>query len=187
LVLSSPTSLALTLLLASPFQWFTVAGAKTFRIPRCSDSGAGWGGTAFLLATAVVLWRGFFRGLDPVAAIEGCVLSVASLVLYEWARRTIAGRRFTIALAGEVPDELCEAGPYRYIRHPFYLSYVVAAAGMLVASPTLIPAVVFAFNMTLFTYMAMDDERTLAASPLAAAYGDYKRRVGFLLLLPRGR
>ena len=46
MVLPSPTSLALTLLLASPFQWFTVAGAKTFRIPRCSDSGAAWGGTA---------------------------------------------------------------------------------------------------------------------------------------------
>ena len=51
-LLPSPTSLVLTLLLASPFQWFTVAGAKTFRIPRCSDSGAGWGGTAFLFGHA---------------------------------------------------------------------------------------------------------------------------------------
>jgi len=42
-------------------------------------------------------------------------------------------------------------------------------------------------NMTLFTYMALDDERTLKASALAPAYSAYKQRVGFLLLLPGRR
>ncbi|MEA3178314.1 MAG: hypothetical protein QOI59_1837, partial [Gammaproteobacteria bacterium] len=106
---------------------------------------------------------------------------------YEWARSTVAGRRFNIALAGEVPDAVCEAGPYRYIRHPFYLSYVIAFLGMLVATATLVAAVVFMFNLALFTYMALDDERTLERSALGSDYGTYKQRVGFLLLLPRRR
>jgi hypothetical protein len=32
MVLPTPTALALTLLLVAPFQWFTVAAAKTFRV-----------------------------------------------------------------------------------------------------------------------------------------------------------
>jgi protein-S-isoprenylcysteine O-methyltransferase Ste14 len=187
MALPFPASLALTLLLASPFQWFTVAGAKTFRIPRLNDSGAAWGGTAFLLGTAVVLWRGLFGKLGLGEAVMGLLFSVASLALYEWARRTIAGRRFIIGLGGEVPEAVCESGPYRYIRHPFYLSYVIASLGMLIASPTPAGIGVFVFNMTLFTYMAFDDERTLGASALAPAYYEYRQRVGFLLLLPGRR
>jgi protein-S-isoprenylcysteine O-methyltransferase Ste14 len=187
MVLPTPTSLALTLLITSPFQWFTVAGAKTFRIPPFSDSGAALGGTAFLSGTAVVLWKGLFEGLDLTLGTLGATLSVLSLALYEWARSTVAGRRFNIALAGEVPDAVCESGPYRYIRHPFYLSYVIAFLGMLVATATLVAAVVFMFNLALFTYMARDDERTLEGSALGSDYGTYKQRVGFLLLLPRRR
>jgi protein-S-isoprenylcysteine O-methyltransferase Ste14 len=187
MVVPTPTSLASILLLSSPFQWFTVAGAKTFRIPKLRDSGAGLGGTAFLLGTLVVLWRGLFIGFDLIPAACGAALSVLSVVLYEWARRTIVGRRFAIALAEEVPEALCEDGPYRYIRHPFYFSYVLASLGMLVATLNLMAAAVFVFNSILFTYMARDDERTLKASPLASAYDAYRQRVGFLMLLPGRR
>jgi protein-S-isoprenylcysteine O-methyltransferase Ste14 len=187
MVLPTPTSLALTLLLVSPFQWFTVAAAKTFRIPQFSNSGATLGGTAFLLGTFVVLWKGLFAGLDVTLGASGAAFSVLSLVLYEWARRTVVGRRFSVALAGDVPEEVCESGPYRYIRHPFYLSYIIASLGMLVATANLIAVVAFVFNTSLFIYMARDDEGTLAASALGKQYTAYKQRVGALLLLPRRR
>jgi len=185
MVLPTPTSLALTLLLAAPFQWFTVAAAKTFRIPPFSNSGATLGGTAFLLGTFVVLWKGLFAGLDVTLGAYGAVFSVLSLVLYEWARRTVVGRGFSVALAGDVPEAVCESGPYRYFRHPFYLSYVIASLGMLVATANLLAVVAFVFNTGLFIYMARDDEWTLEASALGEQYTAYKQRVGALLLLPR--
>jgi protein-S-isoprenylcysteine O-methyltransferase Ste14 len=86
-----------------------------------------------------------------------------------------------------VPDALCESGPYRYIRHPFYLSYVIASLGMLVATANLIAVAAFSFNMILFIYMARDDERTLEASALGDQYRAYRQRVGSLLLLPGRR
>jgi protein-S-isoprenylcysteine O-methyltransferase Ste14 len=187
MVVPTPSSLALTLLLASPFQWFTVAGAKTFRIPSLQDSGAGLGGTAFLFGTLVVLWQGLFDGLNLTLGACGAALSVLSLVLYEWARRTIAGRRFVIALGGEVPEAVCEDGPYRYMRHPFYLSYLIAALGMLVATLNLAAAAAFIFNVAVFTYMAKDDERTLNTSALGSDYDAYRQRVGKYMLLPGRR
>jgi len=36
-------------------------------------------------------------------------------------------------------------------------------------------------NVALFTYMARDDEKTIAASPLAAAYSEYRERTGMFL------
>jgi protein-S-isoprenylcysteine O-methyltransferase Ste14 len=117
----------------------------------------------------------------------GAVFSLLSLVLYEWTRRTVAGRRFFIGFGGKVPDAVCESGPYRYIRHPFYLSYAIAFLGMLVAIATPIAALVFALAIALFSYMARDDELTLEHSRLGPAYCAYKRRVGLFLLLPRRR
>jgi len=187
MVVPTPTSLASILVLSAPFQWFTVAGAKTFRIPKLRDSGAGLGGTAFMFGTLVVVWQGLYNGFDPTPAASGAALSVLSVALYEWARRTILGRRFAIALAEEVPEAVCEDGPYRYMRHPFYLSYVLASLGMLVATLNLVAAAVFIFNSTVFTYMARDDERTLQASALSSDYDAYRQRVGFLMLLPRRR
>jgi protein-S-isoprenylcysteine O-methyltransferase Ste14 len=164
-----------------------VAGAKTFRIPQLSDSGAALGGTSFLAGTVVVLWKGLFEGLDLTSGTLGAVLSLLSLALYEWTRRTITGRRFFIGFGGKVPDSVCESGPYRYVRHPFYLSYVIAFLGMLVATATLAAGLVFALAILLFTYMARDDELTLENSRLGSDYGAYKRRVGLCLLFPRRR
>jgi protein-S-isoprenylcysteine O-methyltransferase Ste14 len=181
------SSLALTLLTVAPFQWFAVAGAKTFRIPCFRDAGAAWGATSFLSGTAVVLWKGLFEGQDPIFGSLGAVLALLSLVLYEWTRRTVGGRGFVIGFGGEVPDGLCEAGPYRYVRHPFYLSYVIAFVGMLVATRTPLATLVFALNVALFCYMARDDERTLATSRLGPQYNAYRQRVGTLLLFPGRR
>ena len=140
-----------------------------------------------MFGTLVVVWHGLYNGFDLTRAASGGTLSVLSVALYEWARRTIVGRRFAIALAEEVPEAVCEDGPYRYLRHPFYLSYVLASLGMLVATLNLIAAAVFIFNSTVFTYMARDDERTLQASALSSDYDAYRQRVGFLMLLPRRR
>ena len=81
------------------------------------------------------------------------------MLLYEWTRRTVVDRNFYVGLSGEVPPAVCETGPYRYVRHPFYLSYMIAFFGMAVAFPSWVTAVVSLANMALFIYMAMDDER----------------------------
>jgi len=104
-------------------------------------------------------------------------------MLYEWTRRTVVDRHFYVALSGEVPGAVCDAGPYRYVRHPFYLSYMVAFVAVAVAFPSFIVSGVCLLNIGLFVHMAIDDERVLAASPLGADYKRYKMRVG--MFLPR--
>jgi protein-S-isoprenylcysteine O-methyltransferase Ste14 len=108
-------------------------------------------------------------------------LATGAVVLYEWTRRTALDRNFYIGLAGEVPPAVCDAGPYRYMRHPFYLSYMLAFTAVAIAFPSPIVVGVCLFNIGLFAYMAIDDERVLLASPLGADYKEYKKRVGKFL------
>jgi protein-S-isoprenylcysteine O-methyltransferase Ste14 len=183
----NPASFAFSMLLAAPFLYFLVAGAKTFNVPERADAGAAWGQTSFISGSIAVFWTALHEGIHIANGVIGVAIVVLSISLYEWARRTVAARNFYIGLAGEVPGALCESGPYRYIRHPFYMSYMLAFLAMLVATPAVVAVVVFVCNVALFVYMALDDERTMSKSPLAEAYSKYANRVGKLLVLPGRR
>ena len=184
--LTAPSFL-LSLLLASPFLYFLVAGARTFEVPEGSDAGVVLGQISFLSGALAILWIGLQENMRLGNAVAGIAIDLLSILLYEWTRWTVEGRGFSIALAGEVPHALCESGPYKFVRHPFYLSYLLAFLAMWVAAADLLTAAVFICNLALFVYAARDDERTLANSPLAGAYGKYKAQVGMLLILPRRR
>ena len=80
-----------------------------------------------------------------------------------------------------MPETLCDEGPYRYIRHPIYLSYVLAFLAVLIALPHWITALSFLLNFALSVGAARSDERVLAGSALAADYAAYRERTGMFL------
>jgi protein-S-isoprenylcysteine O-methyltransferase Ste14 len=164
-----------------PFLYFMTAGINTFIVPKLRDNGALLGQMSFISGMACVLIMGLFYGLSVPFALCGAALALGSLILYEWSRRTVVEKDFYIGLSGEIPRAVCEAGPYRFSRHPFYVSYMVAFVGVAVAFPSLMVSGVCLINMALFVYMAMDDERVLVASPLAADYARYRSRVSMFL------
>ena len=178
------TSIVLTILLAAPFQWFIGAGKDTF-IRREPSPGSAWGVASFVSGIMAIAWVGLFGGLAIDAATLGALaLATASVALYEWTRRTVGAQHFYVGLTECVPAAVVEAGPYRHLRHPFYLGYLLAFAAVALAMRSRLGSAVALANWALFVVMALHDERTLARSPLAGAYAAYRRRVGVLLLLP---
>jgi len=175
--------LGVALWVITPFLYFMTAGAKTFTVPALRDGGAQLGQYSFVSVMVCVLFLGFYQVLLWYQALCGAGLALISLVLYEWTRRTVIDRNFYTGLGGEVPSAVCENGPYKFVRHPFYLSYMVAFLGALVAFPSLVTAAVCVLDIALFIYMAFDDERVLLRSGLAGDYQTYRRRAG--MFLPR--
>jgi protein-S-isoprenylcysteine O-methyltransferase Ste14 len=165
------------------FYYFILAGARTFEVNADDDLGSGVAQASFLSGTLGTLLAGYRADVSPWHAISGAALMIGALLLYEWARRTIMSRRFHIAWSGDVPEAVCEAGPYRYIRHPLYASYVLAFAAMLAAVPSPWTLAILVGNAGLFVHAARDDERSIAASDLAADYARYKQRAG--MFFPR--
>ena len=175
--------LGVALFIGIPFVYFLAAGAKTFTVPAARSGGALLGQVSFISGMLCALGLGFYQSLIWSQAACGAGLALISLVLYEWTRRTVIDRNFYTALGGEVPAGVCERGPYQFLRHPFYLSYMVAFLAVVIAFTSLPTAAVSIASIGLFVYMAFDDERVLLRSGLAGDYEAYRKRVG--MFLPR--
>jgi protein-S-isoprenylcysteine O-methyltransferase Ste14 len=186
MIVLTPPNAILLLLLGGVFVHFMVAGSRTFYFKESEREGPGayLAQFSFLVCGTMLTWGVGLRMPMPLAdQVPAALLLMASLSLYEWARHTIWGRRFGIALGDHVPEALCEAGPYRYIRHPIYLSYVLAFLAVLVALPHWVTALSFLANLAVFVIVARSDERVLAGSALASDYAAYRERTG--MFLPR--
>lgn len=177
--------LVLLFFLGGVFIHFIQAGARTLHFkPGDAGPGAAIAQGMFMFGGIIPIWFvGLYQAIHLVNGIISACILAACIALYEWARHAIWGRRFGVGLGDHVPDELCETGPYRYIRHPLYLAYQLAWLAAFVALPHWVTAVLLVVSIALFTYMARDDETTIAASPLAAAYAVYRERTG--LFWPR--
>jgi protein-S-isoprenylcysteine O-methyltransferase Ste14 len=162
------------------FLHFLLAGGRTFYSSYREGEPAAWiAEIAFIICgTATVWFLGLHRQIPLPNGLAAAVLLLASLVLYEWARHTIWGRRFGLGWGTHVPDALCEAGPYRRVRHPIYLAYMLAYLAAFVALPHWLTAATSAAGIALFTHAAHSDEVGIATSAIAADYAAYRDRAG---------
>jgi len=172
--------LILLFFLGGAFIHFMQAGARTLHFePGEAGPGAAIAQGMFVFGGIIPIWfLGLYQAIHLVNGIIAACILTACIALYEWARHTIWCRRFGVGLGDHVPDELCESGPYRYIRHPLYLSYQLAYLAAFVALPHWLTAALLAVSVAMFVYMARDDEATIAGSALGVAYADYRKRAG---------
>ena len=178
-----PLLFAASLFLLLPFLWFIAMGKKTFRVPAAPTAASRLGPLLLLSGLAFGMWASLNGAFSLQHFMPAAALALASIALYESARRVIRDRGFSIAMTTDVPQAVCADGPYALLRHPVYASYLLAFLAMLVAFPAAISAALFVINAGFFVYAALAEERVLAHSPLASNYADYRRRVG--MFLPR--
>ena len=120
----------------------------------------------------------------PVDLVRGCIalgLFALSLALFWSAVAATRARPLTIVFSGDVPKHLVERGPYRFVRNPFYVSYLLCYLAGLVGTgswPLAVPVVALA---AAFAVAARHEERKFLGSPLAADYRAYMRRTGRFL------
>jgi protein-S-isoprenylcysteine O-methyltransferase Ste14 len=123
-------------------------------------------------------------GVSAAQVLTGACLYLASLATFWWAIRTHGARPLSAAFSPDEPAHLVEAGPYRFLRHPFYCSYTLAWTAGIAATGRwwLIPTVVV--MLAIYVRAARMEEEKFARSPLAAAYERYRSQTGMLLPNP---
>lgn len=113
--------------------------------------------------------------------VVSCVLFIVSLVVFWLSIGATRARPLTLAFAADVPTFLQHRGPYQYVRHPFYLSYLLFWLGTAIASRSALHWIVPAIMVPLYVEAARREERKFTGSSLASAYNHYREHTGMLL------
>jgi protein-S-isoprenylcysteine O-methyltransferase Ste14 len=139
-------------------------------------------GSVCLLADAAAFLMSPLPGTPYTFLAVG--LYILSGALFAWALATNLARPLSIIYSPDAPVHLVEQGPYRWVRHPFYVSYYIAWSAAVVGtmSPWLVPTLLMGW---LYHDAARFEERKFAQSELADAYRSYCLRTG--RFLPRFR
>jgi protein-S-isoprenylcysteine O-methyltransferase Ste14 len=139
----------------------------------------------FLSALLASLYYFKFLVLMPEVAVfqvvlEGvsAALSVVSISLMCY---TLGTHRRPLALwhqNNDAPVEIVTYGAYKYIRHPFYSSFILAALATLVLCPSIWSALLVLYGLLILNYTAAREERNLSASAFGEKYRAYMTQSG---------
>lgn len=118
-------------------------------------------------------------GQKPHGALTaGLMLFAISGVLFAWALSASRHQTFNSVFAETEARPIVRAGPFQFIRHPFYTSYIVYWAGVAIAAWDPLSPLALAVLVPAYIIAARGEERNFDTSPLAADYAAYRRSAG---------
>jgi len=115
------------------------------------------------------------------AQLAGLAIQVFSVWIFFAAIQASRQARLRFVFDPAHPHSLVDQGPYRLVRHPFYVSYSIFWFGWGVATWSVfaIPSVVVL--IWLYIKAARLEESNFEASPLSGEYQAYRSRTGFFV------
>ncbi len=142
--------------------------------------------TGPILALGLLAQIGFDHAAAPTS-LHAIAIAwfVASLALFWRTVRAFDAKRPSIASTRGAPKRLVTTGPYRYVRHPFYLAYMLFWLGCASASPGVLAALAVLAMLAMYVRTALVEESALLQSPLGEQYATYVAVTG--MLIPKWR
>jgi len=113
-----------------------------------------------LLAQPIWLPQWGWQPGRPVLVI-GLILILSGNGLNFWARRHLGPFYAQHSRDIQPNHRLITSGPYRWVRHPIYLAYLVVMAGVLLVAPSIFTLLAAVINWRYFIRAASVDERAL--------------------------
>jgi protein-S-isoprenylcysteine O-methyltransferase Ste14 len=116
------------------------------------------------------------------SAVEiAAALYVVAAALFTWAALSVRGRGFKLAYVPNSPNAVFTGGPYRWFRHPLYLSYALAWIAGAVAAMSVPLLFTAAAMIAFYVGAAYREERQMLRSAAGDDYRAYRRQAGVLL------
>jgi protein-S-isoprenylcysteine O-methyltransferase Ste14 len=117
-------------------------------------------------------------------AAAGVVMYTVSVSLFLSAMEASSGIRLQRSFVDHpLPNRLITAGPYRWVRHPFYLGYIIGALAPPVATGSAWLLLISLQMIAVVVAAGMREERLWLMSPRGDQYRSYQRMTG--MFLPR--
>jgi len=160
---------------ALPFIFFRADGSRNFR----------WWLTAWpYIAYPAVLIAGHFGYLKPLLVLPAWTIVIATLAhagSVALIAMTIGTHRVPISLwhqSNDAPVSIVTYGPYAFVRHPFYTSFIVCQLAALLGFVHPASAAITLYSVVILSLTARKEERKLLASQFGGEYRAYLERTG---------
>ena len=137
-----------------------------------------------LISTLVILsaaWLTFltFRQVQPnTPQFVGLALMIASFLLFWWTIAESRSARLLAAFDEKLPHCVLRTGPYAWVRHPFYVSYLLKWGGWALAAWDIWALVPVIAMGTTYYVAAGEEEASFTDSENAEAYEIYRKQTG---------
>ena len=125
-------------------------------------------GTDLLSHNAGHLWSTLF-GLDGDPHFSGLHLLSSAAIIIGF---LLLGSAWRVLYAAQRDGKLATAGPYRHVRHPQYVGFIVILLGFLLQWPTLLTLLMFPLLVAMYVHLAHTEEREVRQA-FGAAYDRY--------------
>ena len=121
------------------------------------------------------LWRRE-KSMETLGAVL-CIF-VASAALFAWSVHASRAAHLKLIFEPDQPKGVLRSGPYHYIRHPFYASYMLFWPGCAIATLHPVNVGYFLVLVPVYVFSALKEEKGFKQSPSAADYEQYRRTAG---------
>ncbi len=167
-------STILSLAILQSFNWAITRHFKSERVPTGMKLIMA-ASTITLLAYLALVWTG---AAPASAQLAGMALEVCGFGLFAVTVAATRQLKFKLAFDEETPDHLMMSGPYRYIRHPFYTSYLIFWSGFALITLSWLSLPLLAMMAAIYYTAAVSEDRKLAGSALADQHALYREKTG---------
>lgn len=132
--------------------------------------------------TLTLLWT--LPASSPLGVSAAVTLWCLSTALIVWSIRTLRPEAPGLAFCGQRPRGLVTAGPYRWVRHPLYTSYMLSLAAGFAATGSWILAPFAAVMCMAYVVAAGEEDSILSAGPMRDEFLAWRARTGAFLPRP---
>jgi protein-S-isoprenylcysteine O-methyltransferase Ste14 len=131
-----------------------------------------------VLHLSVILTR---SELSPAQAVAAAVLYLISLGLFWWAIHANREGPLSAVFSPDLPKHVVKRGPYMWVRHPLYTSYLLTWFAGVIATGRLWLVPTVAVMTMIYWKAARHEEEKFFRSALASVYAAYRSRTGLFV------
>lgn len=135
--------------------------------------------SAWVLSVYSVITTSTIR---PICFFIALSLSLISLCLFWYAKFVISKYKFDLVFSNDDIDTLVCDGPFKYTRHPFYLSYILAYLAVFVFSLDYLSFVVMVAMYCLYWFASLREEKKMLRGRFSEQYIHYMHKTPSIFL-----
>ncbi|MBV8440774.1 MAG: isoprenylcysteine carboxylmethyltransferase family protein [Hyphomicrobiales bacterium] len=99
--------------------------------------------------------------------------------VFLWACAATRRHRPGVAFSRSDPVRVFKTGPFRFVRHPFYMSYLTFWAACTLATDSFLVKSISLLLMTIYIVAALQEQNAILSSALRPEYERYRSTTGF--------